>query len=50
MHYRVATSVNYGIGALITGKAGIACGVAFTPCRSSQVTCSQTFAVDGTTL
>ena len=38
--YRVATSVNDGIGAVITGSADIACGVAFTPCRSSQVTCS----------
>ena len=28
--YRVAKSVNDGIGAVITGKADIACGVAFT--------------------
>ena len=35
--YRVAKSVNDGIGAVITGKADIACGVAFTWGRSTQV-------------
>ena len=36
--YRVAKSVNDGIGAVINGKADIACGVAFTWDRSTQVT------------
>ena len=35
--YRVATSVNDGIGAVITGSADIACGVAFTWGRSGPI-------------
>ena len=46
--YRVASSVNDGIGAVITGKADIACGVAFTWGRSTQVTYSLPFGVGGT--
>ena len=48
--YRVATSVNDGIGAVITGKADIACGVAFTWGRSTQVSYSLPFGVGGTRL
>ena len=48
--YRVAKSVNDGIGAVITGKADIACGVAFTWGRSSQVSYSLPFGVGGTRL
>ena len=48
--YRVAKSVNDGIGAVITGKADIACGVAFTWGRSTQVTYSLPFGVGGTRL
>ena len=48
--YRVATSVNDGIGAVISGSADIACGVAFTWGRSTQVTYSLPFGVDGTRL
>ena len=48
--YRVAKSVNDGIGAVITGKADIACGVAFTWGRSTQVTYSLPFGIGGTRL
>ena len=48
--YRVAKSVNDGIGAVITGKADIACGVAFTWGRSTQVSYSLPFGVGGTRL
>ena len=48
--YRVATSVNDGIGAVITGKADIACGVAFNWGRSTQVSYSLPFSVGGTRL
>ena len=48
--YRVAKSVNDGIGAVITGKADIACGVAFTWGRSSQVSYSLPFGIGGTSL
>ena len=48
--YRVAQSVNDGIGAVITGKADIACGVAFTWGRSTQVTYSLPFGIGGTRL
>ncbi|QNJ01037.1 extracellular substrate-binding orphan/ GRRM family protein [Synechococcus sp. A15-62] len=48
--YRVAKSVNDGIGAVITGRADIACGVAFTWGRSSQVSYSLPFGVGGTRL
>ena len=44
----MAKSVNDGIGAVITGKADIACGVAFTWGRSTQVTYSLPFGVGGT--
>ena len=46
--YRVARSVNDGIGAVITGTADIACGVAFTWVRSSQVSYSLPFGIGGT--
>ena len=46
----MAKSVNDGIGAVITGKADIACGVAFTWGRSSQVSYSLPFGVGGTRL
>ncbi|MEC8441472.1 MAG: extracellular substrate binding-like orphan protein GrrP [Cyanobacteriota bacterium] len=48
--YRVATSVKDGIGAVITGKADIACGVAFNWGRSTQVSYSLPFSVGGTRL
>ena len=48
--YRVAKSVNDGISAVITGKADIACGVAFTWGRSTQVTYSLPFGIGGTRL
>ena len=48
--YRVATSVNDGVGAVITGKADIACGVAFNWGRSTQVSYSLPFSVGGTRL
>ena len=48
--YRGPKSVNNGIGAVITGKADIACGVAFTWGRSTQVTYSLPFGIGGTRL
>jgi len=48
--YRVASSVKDGIGAVITGKADIACGVAFTWGRATQVSYSLPFGVGGTRL
>ena len=48
--YRVASSVNDGVGAVITGKADIACGVAFNWGRSTQVSYSLPFSVGGTRL
>jgi len=48
--YRVAKSVNDDRGAVITGKADIACGVAFTWGRSTQVTYSLPFDIGGTRL
>ena len=42
--------MNDGIGAMITGKADIACGVAFTWGRSTQVTYSLPFGIGGTRL
>ena len=51
--HRVAKLVNDGIGAVITDKADIAdiaCGVAFTWGRSTQVTYSLPFGVGGTRL
>ncbi len=46
----MAKSVTDGIGAVITGKADIACGVAFTWGRSTQVTYSLPFGIGGTRL
>ena len=48
--YRVASTVKDGINAVITGKADIACGVAFTWGRSTQVTYSLPFGIGGTRL
>ncbi len=48
--YRVASTVKDGINALITGKADIACGVAFTWGRSTQLSYSLPFGVGGTRL
>jgi len=48
--YRAASSVQDGIGAVISGKADIACGVAFTWDRSTKVTYSLPFSVGGTRL
>lgn len=48
--YRVASSVKDGINAVITGKADIACGVAFTWGRSTQLSYSLPFGVGGTRL
>jgi len=48
--YRVANSVKDGVGAVITGKADIACGVAFNWGRSTQVSYSLPFSVGGTRL
>ena len=48
--YRTASSVDDGIEAVISGKADIACGVAFTWDRSTQVTYSLPFSVGGTRL
>ena len=46
----MAKSVNDGIGAVITGKADIAYGVAFTWGRSAQVPYSLPFGIGGTRL
>ena len=48
--YQLATSVEDGVGAVISGKADIACGVAFNWGRSTQVTYSLPFSVGGTRL
>ena len=48
--YRVANSVKDGVGAVITGKADIACGVAFNWGRSTQVSYSLPFSIGGTRL
>lgn len=48
--YRVASSVKDGINAVITGKADIACGVAFTWGRATQLSYSIPFAIGGTRL
>ena len=48
--YRPASSVEDGIQAVVSGKADIACGVAFTWNRSTQVTYSLPFGVGGTRL
>ena len=48
--YQVASTVKDGIDAVITGKADIACGVAFTWDRSTQLSYSLPFGVGGTRL
>ncbi|MBL6739065.1 MAG: extracellular substrate binding-like orphan protein GrrP [Synechococcus sp. BS301-5m-G54] len=48
--YRVASSVKDGVGAVISGKADIACGVAFTWGRATQLSYSLPFAIGGTRL
>ena len=48
--YRLASSVKDGINAVITGKADIACGVAFTWGRATQLSYSLPFGVGGTRL
>lgn len=48
--YRIASSVKDGINAVITGKADIACGVAFTWGRATQLSYSIPFAIGGTRL
>ena len=48
--YQVASSVTDGIDAVATGKADIACGVAFTWGRASQLSYSLPFGVGGTRL
>ncbi|MGB1417146.1 MAG: extracellular substrate binding-like orphan protein GrrP [Synechococcus sp.] len=48
--YRLATSVKDGLNAVITGKADIACGVAFTWGRATQVSYSLPFGIGGTRL
>ena len=48
--YRVASSVQDGVNAVITGKSDIACGVAFTWGRATQLNYSIPFAIGGTRL
>ena len=48
--YSRATSVRDGLNAVITGKADIACGVAFTWGRSTQLNYTLPFGVGGTRL
>ena len=48
--YRLASSVEDGVGAVISGEADIACGVAFNWDRSTKVTYSLPFSVGGTRL
>ena len=48
--YRVASSVQDGVNAVITGRADIACGVAFTWGRATQLNYSIPFAIGGTRL
>ena len=48
--YRVASSVQDGVNAVITGKADIACGFAFTWGRATQLNYSIPFAIGGTRL
>ena len=48
--YTSANSVKEGLNAVITGKADIACGVAFTWARSTQVNYTLPFGIGGTRL
>ena len=48
--YSGVNSVKEGLNAVITGKADIACGVAFTWARSTQVNYTLPFAIGGTRL
>ena len=50
VQYSSANSVKEGLNAVITGKADIACGVAFTWARSTQVNYTLPFAIGGTRL
>ena len=50
IHYRVAKSVKDGLNAVITGQVDIACGVAFTWGRSSQLSYTLPFGLGGTRL
>ena len=50
VQYRSANSVKEGLNAVITGKADIACGVAFTWARSTQVNYTLPFGIGGTRL
>ena len=48
--YQVASSVKDGLGAVVSGKADIACGVAFTWGRAATLSYSLPFAIGGTRL
>lgn len=50
VQYNSANSVKEGLNAVITGKADIACGVAFTWARSTQVNYTLPFGIGGTRL
>ena len=50
VEYTSANSVKEGLNAVITGKADIACGVAFTWARSTQVNYTLPFGIGGTRL
>ena len=50
VQYSSANSVKEGLNAVITGKADIACGVAFTWARSTQVNYTLPFGIGGTRL
>ena len=50
VQYSSAKSVKEGLNAVITGKADIACGVAFTWARSTQVNYTLPFEIGGTRL
>ena len=50
IHYKVAKSVKDGLNAVITGQVDIACGVAFTWGRSSQLSYTLPFGLGGTRL
>ena len=50
VQYTSANSVKEGLNAVITGEADIACGVAFTWARSTQVNYTLPFGIGGTRL
>ena len=50
VQYNSVDSVNEGLNAVITGKSDIACGVAFTWTRSTQVNYTLPFGIGGTRL